>query len=172
MATWLATVGSSSGLTLARDQIRSSCACWSFDIRSCTVLRIPGTKSCAGITYLQSLWKGRTPSTTRAQTDCAEEEGGTDEEGLATTPISTKEQVLISHRISTERVRSNAARATRCALALGGQVGGGFNPASHDALALFLAPPDPMGQGTRRAHIKDALVNPVRFSPPVLLAPE
>ena len=98
---------------------------------------------------------------------CAETpktEGGADEEGLAMSPLPLPSQprcrTSFSHRISTERVRRNAARATRCALALGGQVGGGFNPASRDALALLLAPPDPMGQGTRRAHIEDALVNP------------
>ena len=43
----------------------------------------------------------------------------------------------ISQPISTGRIISNASRATDCALALGGQVGGGFNPTSHDNLASF-----------------------------------
>ena len=52
----------------------------------------------------------------------------------------------------------SAARATWCALALGGQVGGGFNPTSHDALAFFVAPPI-RSIGMEASSCKDAFIN-------------
>jgi hypothetical protein len=48
-----------------------------------------------------------------------------------------RESREMSQPISTGRIMSNASRATDCALALGGQVGGGFNPTFHDNLASF-----------------------------------